>query len=58
MQRVAVDVSGSYQLLVDDLFTLNPAAITQDGAGTLVLVNFLGEFVITEPCKNAVITFA
>ena len=47
-----------YQLLVDDLFTLNPAAITQDGAGTLVLVNFLGEFVITEPCKNAVITFA
>lgn len=47
-----------YQLLVDDLFTLNPSAITQDGAGTLVLVNFLGEFVVTEPCKNAVITFA
>ena len=47
-----------YQLLVDDLFTLNPAAITQDGAGTLVLVNFLGEFVVTEPCKNAVVTFA
>ena len=61
----AANVEGSedvenrpYQLLVDDLFTLNPAAITQDGAGTLVLVNFLGEFVITEPCKNAVITFA
>lgn len=53
------DVSqGPYQLLVDDLFTLNPAAITQDGAGTLVLVNFLGEFVVTEPCKNAVVTFA
>lgn len=47
-----------YQLLVDDLFTLNPAAITEDGAGTLVLVNFLGEFVVTEPCKNAVVTFA
>lgn len=47
-----------YQLLVDDLFTLNPAAITQDGAGTLVLVNFLGEFVVTEPCKNAVVHFA
>lgn len=47
-----------YQLLVDDLFTLNPSAITQDGAGTLVLVNFLGEFVVTEPCRNAVITFA
>lgn len=47
-----------YQLLVDDLFTLNPAAITQDGAGTLVLVNFLGEFVVTEPCKNATVTFA
>lgn len=47
-----------YQLLVDDLFTLNPSAITPDGAGTLVLVNFLGEFVVTEPCKNAVITFA
>ena len=47
-----------YQLLVDDLFTLNPSAITQDGAGTLVLVNFLGEFVVTEPCKNAVVNFA
>lgn len=47
-----------YQLLVDDLFTLNPATITADGAGTLVLVNFFGEFVVTEPCKNAVITFA
>ena len=49
---------GPYQLLVDDLFTLNPSAITQDGAGTLVLVNFLGEFVVTEPCKNAVVNFA
>lgn len=47
-----------YQLLVDDLFTLNPSAITKDGAGTLVLVNFLGEFVVTEPCKNAVVNFA
>ena len=47
-----------YQLLVDDLFTLNPSAITKDGAGTLVLVNFLGEFVVTEPCKNAVVSFA
>ena len=47
-----------YQLLVDDLFTLNPSAITKDGAGTLVLVNFLGEFVVTEPCKNAAVRFA
>lgn len=47
-----------YQLLVDDLFTLNPSTITKDGAGTLVLVNFLGEFVVTEPCKNAVVNFA
>lgn len=53
------DVSNRpYQLLVEDLFTLNPSAITQDGAGTLVLVNFLGEFVVTEPCKNAVVNFA
>ena len=47
-----------YQLLVDDLFTLNPSTITKDGAGTLVLVNFLGEFVVVEPCKNAVVNFA
>ena len=46
-----------YQMLVDDIFTLNPSSITSDGAGTLVLVNFYGEFVVTDPSKNAVIQF-
>jgi hypothetical protein len=46
-----------YQLLVDDMFTVTPGTDTADGAAALVALNFYGNFVITNPSCNAVVTF-
>ena len=46
-----------YQLLVDDMFTVNPGTDTADGAAALVALNFYGQFVITNPSVNGVVIF-
>lgn len=46
-----------YQLLVDDMFTVNAGTDTTDGAAAYVALNFYGTFVITNPSVNGVVKF-
>ena len=46
-----------YQLLVNDMFTINAGEDTIDGPAAVVALNFYGQFVITNPSVNAVISF-
>lgn len=46
-----------YQLLVDDLFSIQPGEETASGPAALVSINFYGEFVVTNPSMCAVIKF-
>lgn len=47
-----------YQLLVDDMFSIKSGETTVDGDAAIVKLNFYGNFVITNPSVNGVITFA
>lgn len=46
-----------YQLLVDDMFTVNAGTDTSDGAAAYVALNFYGTFVVTNPSVNGVVKF-
>lgn len=46
-----------YQLLVDDLFSIQPGVDTASGPAAPVSINFYGEFVVTNPSMCAVIKF-
>jgi hypothetical protein len=46
-----------YQLLVNDMFTINAGEDTIDGPAAVVALNFYGQFVITNPSVNAVVQF-
>jgi len=45
-----------YQLLIDNLITVQPGTDTDDGAGAFAALNFFGQFVITHPSAWCVIT--
>ena len=47
-----------YQMMVDDLFTIQPGTDTADGPAAVVGIMFYGEFVVTNPSMNAVVKFA
>jgi len=43
-----------YALNIDDILTLNPAAVGQDGAGMQGLLSIFGSFVVQNPAHNVV----
>lgn len=43
-----------YGLNIDDILTLNPAAVGQDGAGIQGLLSIFGSFVVQNPAHNVV----
>lgn len=46
-----------YKLLVDDMFTVTPNVDTWEGPAALIALNFYGNYVVTNPSVNGVVTF-